>query len=254
MDVAPKVDLLGVTFHSLTEDRALEIIYAWRDETPRRTHTIITVNVSILVMMRDDPALRNAVERADLVVVDGQPLVWTSKLFETPVPERVSGVDLMKRLLETGGERGLRIFLLGTTQERLDKLVSVIEEKYPKVTIAGARNGYFKEPDYPDVVRMIRDARADVLLMGMPVPFKEVWSERFRDELDTPVVLGVGGAFDVIAGFVKRAPVPLQKAGLEWAWRMAMEPRKLLRRYMSTNSRFVALVARETVKHKVARR
>jgi N-acetylglucosaminyldiphosphoundecaprenol N-acetyl-beta-D-mannosaminyltransferase len=239
------VNILGVDFASLTEDDALAEFYRWIDAKPRKTHTVVTVNVAILVMMRDDEKLRESVEKADLVVVDGQPLVWTSRMFKTPVPERVSGVDLMNKLLETGGERGLRLYLLGTTQERLEKLASVIREKHPGIVIAGMRNGYFKEPDWPDVVRGIREANADVLLVGMPAPFKEIWCERFRDELATPVVMGVGGAFDVIAGFVQRAPKPLQKVGLEWAWRMAMEPRKLFMRYLTTNSRFIGLVAKE---------
>lgn len=244
----PIVDILGARFHSLTEEDALAQFYRWVDEAkagPRKTHICITVNVAILIMMRDDPKLRAAVENADLVVVDGQPLVWTSRAFKTPVPERVSGVDLMQGLLESGGDRGLRLYLLGTTQERLDKLAAVIREKYPKVVIAGMRNGYFKEPDWPDVVKGIREAEADVLLVGMPAPFKEIWCERFRDELATPVIMGVGGAFDVLAGYVQRAPKPLQKVGLEWAWRMAMEPRKLFMRYLTTNSRFLGLVAKE---------
>lgn len=245
----PVVDILGVDFHSLTERDALAQFYRWIDDAKepggRKTHTCITVNVAILVMMRDDPKLTEAVEKADLVVVDGQPLVWTSRMLKTPVPERVSGVDLMQLLLESGGARGLRVYLLGTTQERLDKLAKVIGERYPGVVIAGQRNGYFKEPDWPGVVEGIREAKADVLLVGMPAPFKEIWCERFRSELETPVVLGVGGAFDVLAGYVQRAPKPLQKVGLEWAWRMAMEPRKLFMRYLTTNSRFIGLVAKE---------
>ena len=228
-------------------------MFAWKDAPTRETHHIITVNVAILMMAKDDPKLTNAIEKADLVVVDGKPLVWTSRWLDAGVPEKVSGVDLMKRLLEVGNERGLSVFLLGTTQERLDALERVIRERYPKVEIKGTRNGYFKPKDYPEVTQEIREAKADLLLVGMPAPFKEIWCEEHRAALATPAILGVGGAFDVMAGFVPRAPVVMQEAGLEWAWRLAMEPKKLWRRYLSTNSSFLALLGKTLLKRRLDR-
>lgn len=250
------IDIMGCRFDAITEDETMELVYRWRSEPERKTHTIITVNVAILMMMRDDPKLADAIEKADLVVVDGTPLVWTAKWLTTPVPEKVSGVDLMQKLLEAPvrDDRPLRLFLLGTTQERLDRLCEVIRERHPHVVIAGTRNGYFKEPDWPDVAKMIRDANADVLLVGMPCPFKEIWCERHREELATPAVIGVGGAFDVIGGFVQRAPVVMQKAGMEWFWRMMMEPKKLFKRYMVTNTQFMALLAKTLVNARVLKR
>jgi N-acetylglucosaminyldiphosphoundecaprenol N-acetyl-beta-D-mannosaminyltransferase len=250
------VDIMGCRFDAITEAETRDLIFEWRDAPERKTHTIITVNVAILMMMRDDPKLSEAVEKADLVVVDGTPLVWTAKWLAKPVPEKVSGVDLMQQLLEVGEKDGkpLRVFLLGTTQERLDKLCDVIRDRYPKVVIAGARNGYFKEPDWPDVTKLIRESNADVLFVGMPCPFKEIWCERHREELATPAVIGVGGAFDVLGGFVQRAPVVMQKAGMEWFWRMMMEPRKLFKRYLVTNSQFMALLAKALVTGRVLKR
>lgn len=249
-----RVDIMGCPFDVVTEHDALGQIFAWCDEPVRTSHTIITVNVAILMLMRDDPKLAHAIENADLVVVDGKPLVWTSRWLHRPVPERVSGVDLMKRLLERGGDRDLGIFLLGTTQERLDGLTSVIRARYPKVRICGSRNGYFKPADYPEVVAQIRNAKADVLLVGMPAPFKELWCEEHREQLCTPAILGVGGAFDVLGGYVARAPVAVQEAGFEWAWRLAMEPGKLWKRYLISNSRFLALLGRELAEHRILRR
>ncbi len=239
-----RIDLLGCPFDSITEDETVDLVFRWKDARERKSHHIITVNVAILMMARDDTRLANAIENADLVVVDGKPLVWTSRWLGAPVPEKVSGVDLMRRLLEVGNERGLSVFLLGTTQERLDVLERVIRAKYPNVVIAGTRNGYFKAPDHPAVTRQIREAKADLLLVGMPAPFKEIWCEEHRDALATPAILGVGGAFDVLAGFVPRAPRLMQEAGLEWAWRLAMEPKKLWKRYLVTNSSFIALLGK----------
>ncbi len=257
-----RIDLLGCPFDPISEDATVSLVFDWITEgraalaegTPRKAHHIITVNVAILMMAREDAKLRSAIDRADLVVVDGKPLVWTSKWLGAPVPEKVSGVDLMRRLLEEGDRRGLSIFLLGTTEERLRALESVVRAKYPNVVIAGTRNGYFKAPDYPAITAMIRESKADLLLVGMPAPFKEIWCEEHRAELETPVMLGVGGAFDVMAGFVPRAPRVMQEAGLEWAWRLAMEPRKLFRRYAVTNSAFLALLGKTLAADRLSKR
>src|SRR6185295_3559250 len=245
--------LLGCPFDAITENETVDLVFDWIREKPRKSRHIITVNVAILMMAKDDPKLAHAIQNAELVVVDGKPLVWSARWLRTPLPEKVSGVDLMKRLLEEGNQRGLSVFLLGTTQERLDVLERVLRAKYPKVTIAGTRNGFFKEPDWPDVTKKIRDAKADLLLVGMPAPFKEVWCEAQREALATPVMLGVGGAFDVMAGFVPRAPRLMQEAGLEWAWRLAMEPKKLWKRYLLTNSAFLALLGKTLVERRLAR-
>ena len=249
-----RIDLLGCPFDPITEKDTVELVYSWIDDPERRSHHLITVNVAILMMAKEDPKLANAIEKADLVVVDGKPLVWTSKWLAQPVPEKVSGVDLMRHLLEAGDTRGLRIFLLGTTQERLDVLERVIRVRYPNVTIAGTRNGYFKAPDYPAVTQMIRESKADLLLVGMPAPFKEIWCEEQREALATPVILGVGGAFDVMAGFVPRAPRLMQEAGMEWAWRLMMEPKKLWKRYLVTNSAFLALLGKTIAEQQILRR
>jgi N-acetylglucosaminyldiphosphoundecaprenol N-acetyl-beta-D-mannosaminyltransferase len=249
-----RIDILGCPFDSITERETVDLVFEWKNAPERKSHHIITVNVAILMMARDDAKLANAIEKADLVVVDGKPLVWTSKWLGAPVPEKVSGVDLMRSLLEAGNERGLSVFLLGTTQERLDILERVIRTRYPNVVIAGTRNGYFKAPEYPEVTRQIRESKADLLLVGMPAPFKEIWCEEHRDALAVPAILGVGGAFDVMAGFVPRAPLVLQEAGLEWAWRLAMEPKKLWKRYLVTNSAFLALLGKTLATRRFLRR
>jgi N-acetylglucosaminyldiphosphoundecaprenol N-acetyl-beta-D-mannosaminyltransferase len=245
------VDLLGCRFNAVTQQDAVDQIFRWCDEPDRQTHTVITVNVAILMMMRSNPRLAQAIEQADLVVTDGMPLVWASGWLGSPVPRRrpgTTGTDLMLSLLEGGEKRKLRVYLLGTTEERLTGLKKAIALRYPGVTVAGARNGYFSAEQYPEVTAGIRESKADLLLVGMPAPFKEIWCEEHRDALCTPAILGVGGAFDVVAGFVPRAPVAFQNAGLEWAWRLMMEPRKLWKRYLVTNTQFLSLLARALFK------
>lgn len=234
--------LLGCRFDRVTTRDAIDRTFAWITAPQRACHIIVTVNASILVMSRDTPALAQAIELADLVVADGAPLVWVSGILSDPLPERVTGVDLMEQLLTEGNRRGLRVFFLGATQERLEALVEVVGECYPGVVVAGARNGYWDDGDDADIVAQINASRVDLLLLGMPAPRKEIWCERYRSRLDVPAVLGVGGAFDVLAGFIPRAPTALQKAGFEWAWRLWLEPRRLWRRYLVTNSQFIGLV------------
>ena len=241
-----RIHILGCHFDVVTEAEAVDRILGWSNEPERRTHTVITVNVAILMMMRSNHKLTKAVANADLVVADGTPLVWASRWLNRRLPERVSGVDLMLRLLEKAPQNS-RVYLLGTTQERLESLVRTIKDRYPGVLVVGARNGYFGPSEYPEVARHIRNSRSDLLLVGMPAPFKETWCEEQRSALQVPAVLGVGGAFDVIAGFVRRAPKIMQRAGLEWLWRLAMEPRKLWKRYLVTNLQFIALLATELI-------
>jgi N-acetylglucosaminyldiphosphoundecaprenol N-acetyl-beta-D-mannosaminyltransferase len=245
---APRRDLLGCGFDALTAAETMKQVDAWRNDPDRKTHTIITVNVAILMMMRSDADLAAAIRKADIVVADGAPIVWASRWLRARLPERITGVDLTQDLLKSAAKPRLRIFLLGATEQRLRKLVNMINENYEGVDIVGFRNGYFDRSESPEIVRHIREAKPDVLLVGMPAPFKEVWCEEHRAALQVPTILGVGGAFDVMAGFVPRAPKLLQHVGLEWLWRLAMEPRKLWKRYLTTNSQFMSALAGELAK------
>src|SRR5215204_1468905 len=141
--VSRRVRILGCGFDPITELEAVKTILGWCDTQPRETHTIVTVNVAILMMMRSHQQLRDAVAQANLVVADGTPLIWASKWLSAKLPERVTGVDLMERLLREGARCNLRVFLLGTTQERLAVLTAVIRERFTGIQVVGSRNGYF---------------------------------------------------------------------------------------------------------------
>jgi N-acetylglucosaminyldiphosphoundecaprenol N-acetyl-beta-D-mannosaminyltransferase len=214
---------------------------------PRAPHTVITANAAILCMMRRDPELRNACRRGDLIVPDGMSVVWTSRLAGIPFPERVAGVDVMSRLLEVASERGLSVYFLGARPEVVSALVRRCSRDYPGLEVAGSRDGYFGSCEEEGVIEHIRQTAPHMLFVGMPSPFKETWCERHRQTLNVPVIMGVGGAFDVLAGYVRRAPRVLQAIGLEWSWRLAMEPRKMWRRYLVTNLEYSWLAAGEVL-------
>lgn len=245
-----RVTVMECPFDSVTFDQAVERIVDWcRQGGDART--VVTMNAALLVAMRSDAALAAACRAGDLIVPDGVPVVWASSLMRRPLTARVAGVDLMQALLRRGGQERLRVYFLGAKEEVVTKLVAQCQDAYPGLTVAGYRNGYFREADHDAVIEDIRKSSADMLFIGMPSPFKEVFAERNRDRFNVPVILGVGGSFDVLAGFIKRAPPSWQRAGLEWSWRLLMEPRKLWRRYLVTNTLFLTRVAHDTVKNRL---
>jgi N-acetylglucosaminyldiphosphoundecaprenol N-acetyl-beta-D-mannosaminyltransferase len=236
--------ILDCPVDPLTMEEALDwCVEACR--TGRRARILLTANASHLVAMRDDPALREAAGAADLVTADGMSLVWAGRLLGCPVPERVAGIDLMENLLRVAPQHGLRVFLLGAKAAVLERMVERCRREHPGLELAGWRDGYFPPSEHEAVVRQIAESGADILFVAMPSPFKDVWCERHRDRFGVKLIMGVGGAFDVLAGAVPRAPRWMQAAGLEWAWRLMLEPRRLWRRYLVGNGRFLWLVLRD---------
>lgn len=205
----------------------------------------VAVNVAKIVALRDDERLRTIVERCDLVSVDGQPVVWASRLLGDPLPERVAGIDLMFRLLELSEQRGYRVFVLGARQEVLETAVARLAERYPRLVVAGVHHGYFADDESAEICELVRAAEPDILLVAMTSPRKEYWLAEHTEALGVPFSMGVGGSIDVVAGVTKRAPRWMQRAGLEWFYRFAQEPLRLGPRYLRTNARFAALLARE---------
>jgi N-acetylglucosaminyldiphosphoundecaprenol N-acetyl-beta-D-mannosaminyltransferase len=241
-----KAHLLGVSIDPLTMDKAVESCVDLC-HAPRASHMVMTVNASHLCMARSDPALKQACEAADLTVADGMSVVWALRASGQAVPERVAGVDLMSNLLSAAEANQLSVFFLGARPEVVKTLVEKCRHTHPSLNVAGFRDGYFGPEQHEAIVEQIRNSGAHMLFVGMPSPFKETWCEKHRERLNIPIILGVGGSFDVLAGYIKRAPRWAQTMGLEWAWRLMMEPRKLWKRYMTTNSQFIWLAGREVL-------
>jgi N-acetylglucosaminyldiphosphoundecaprenol N-acetyl-beta-D-mannosaminyltransferase len=204
-------------------------------------------------MMRRDPELMASCKAGDLIVADGMSVVWALRAAGTPVPERVPGIDLMSQLLAAGGREQLRVYFLGARPEVVARLAEDCARTYPGLVVAGYRDGYFSAADHEAIIADIKARAPHMLFVGMPSPFKETWCQRHRARLDVPVIVGVGGSFDVLAGFVRRAPRLVQSIGFEWAWRLLMEPRKLWKRYLTTNSEFIWRAGREIVQRRLGR-
>jgi N-acetylglucosaminyldiphosphoundecaprenol N-acetyl-beta-D-mannosaminyltransferase len=215
----------------------------------RQNCHIVLVNAAKIVKAKFDRELAYIIRTADLVGADGVPVVWASRLLGEPLPGRVNGTDLMERLIELAAQRGYRLYLLGARKEIIDHAVSLLLAKHTNLQIAGYRHGYFlNEAEELAVVKEIAESRADILLIGMGTPMKEKWVRRYIDQLDVPIIHGVGGSFDILGGFTKRAPLWMQRAGLEWFYRLCQEPRRMWKRYLITNSLYIFLVFQELFK------
>jgi len=239
-----RIELLGSPFDRVGMQASVDQCIAWCNG-PRVAHTVVTLNAALLCMMRRDEELRAACRGGDLIVADGVPVVATSRLAGVPLPERVAGVDLTARLLTEGAARGLSVYFLGARPEVVRSLADYCARNHPGLKVAGWRDGYFSVADHASIVAEIAALEPHMLFVGMPSPFKETWCQRHRDALGVPVIMGVGGTFDVLTGYVRRAPRALQVVGMEWSWRLAMEPRKMWKRYLHTNTEFLGLAACE---------
>jgi N-acetylglucosaminyldiphosphoundecaprenol N-acetyl-beta-D-mannosaminyltransferase len=233
------VNILGVDVCKMRMDEVLDLCD--RHISQKRPLLLGVVNVAKVVNCRHDAELRRSVEEADVVVADGQPLVWLSRLMGDPLPERVAGIDIMLRLLQRGAERGYGVYFLGARDEVVRQVVETVQRQFPGVRIAGYRDGYFRPDEDQAVAQAIRDSGADILFVAMSSPRKENFLRQRRDYMQVPVCHGVGGSFDVVAGTTKRAPAWMQRVGLEWFYRVIQEPRRMWKRYLVTNTIFVFL-------------
>jgi N-acetylglucosaminyldiphosphoundecaprenol N-acetyl-beta-D-mannosaminyltransferase len=250
MSRADRIELMQCAFDPVGVEAALERCLGWC-LGPRASHTLVTMNASLICMMRRDTSLRHACLRGDLIVADGVPLVWASRLAGCPLPERVAGVDLMTALLGMGSEHRLGAYFLGAKPEVVSEMTRRVAGAHPGLRVLGARDGYFGPAESSSIVTEVRGLAPHMLFVGMPSPFKEIWCEENRDALQVPLIMGVGGSFDVLAGHVRRAPRAMQKLGLEWSWRLAMEPRKMWKRYLLSNTEFMWLATREILARRV---
>jgi len=233
------VNLLGIDIFAL---RMEEVLHLCEEHIAKRLPLLLgVVNVAKAINCRKDKQLRKNLADANVVLADGSGIVWLSKLMGKPLPERVAGIDIMYKLFEKADEKHYRVYLLGATDQVIDRTVDVVKENYRGLQVAGYRNGYFGEAEEQKIAQDIRDSVADILLVGMPSPKKENFLSRWRGHMNVPVCHGVGGSFDIVAGVTKRAPQWIQDCGMEWFYRLIQEPRRMWKRYLVTNSIFLVL-------------
>jgi N-acetylglucosaminyldiphosphoundecaprenol N-acetyl-beta-D-mannosaminyltransferase len=231
--MAARVQLAGIPLDPLD----LPAATATLDRFVRsgRPHQVVTVNLDFLAIARRDPAFRQVLGRAALALADGQPLVWTARRYGTPVPARVAGVDLLDAACALAARRGYRPFLLGAGPGVAARAAAVLEARHPGLRVAGVYSPPYGELGAAEEGRMVaavRAARPDLLFVALGAPRQDVWIGRQLGALGVPVCMGVGGALDLVAGRVPRAPGWMQRVGLEWGFRLVQEPGRLWKRYL----------------------
>jgi N-acetylglucosaminyldiphosphoundecaprenol N-acetyl-beta-D-mannosaminyltransferase len=219
-----------------------ELLDICEEHIKNRKSTLLgTINAAKLVNCRRDAELNESLKEADIVLADGLPVVWLTKLIGNPLPERVAGIDIMYQLLERSSEKHYRVFFLGGEKSVVQNVVHIAEKKYPGLIIAGYRDGYFKESESANVAEEIRRSSADIIFVAMSSPKKENFLRKWRNFINVPICHGVGGSFDVLAGVTRRAPLWMQKCGMEWFYRLVQEPKRMWKRYLVTNTVFIKL-------------
>ena len=242
-----RIHILNTVIDNLSMDETLEIIDK-RIVSQQSLHHVV-VNAGKIVAMQRDVELMQAVNEADLINADGQAVVWASKFLEKPLKERVAGIDLMTNLVELAHTRGYKIFFLGAKEKVVKKVVQTYRLQYSNNIIAGYRNGYFSTEDEKNIAQQIADSVAQILFVAISSPTKENFLYNYRKTLaKVSFVMGVGGSFDVVSGLVKRAPLWMQNTGLEWLYRLIQEPKRMWKRYLVGNTKFILLVIKEWLK------
>ncbi len=241
----------GVLVDRVTVAETLRLASAWMSPAAgarTRARLIVTINVQFLQAARTDARFRRVLAEADLSVADGVPIVWASRLLDAPLPERVNGTNLMVQLCELAAAEGRSVYLMGGRPGAAEGAARELVRRFPALRIAGTDCPPFgfdgNREQKKAAAEKIAAARPDVVFVAMGAPKQEFW---IAEHMHLPVglMMGVGGSFEMVAGFVKRAPVFWQNAGLEWLWRLGMEPGRLWKRYLIGNSEFVWQVGRQ---------
>jgi N-acetylglucosaminyldiphosphoundecaprenol N-acetyl-beta-D-mannosaminyltransferase len=236
-----RIDFLGIPLDTLTMEETVEHIDRTIRDGGRINHVVI--NAGKVVAMQDNRELFESVVTCDLINADGQSIVWAARMLGKKIPERVAGIDLMEHLVELAARKGYGCFFFGAREEVVTKVVEIYTARYGAPVVAGYRNGYFDPGEEASIARMIGDSGAQLLFVAMPSPKKENFMYTYRDVMkNVNFNMGVGGSFDVIAGYTQRAPLWMQRTGLEWFYRVLQEPGRMWKRYLVGNTRFILLV------------
>ena len=239
-----RIKFLNIPIDAITMKDTINLVEKTIVAKKQIHHTV--VNASKIILMQKDAELEKSVIEADIINADGQGVVWAANLLGLNLPERVSGIDLMESLVEMSYYKRYKCYFLGARENIVQKLVDIYKEKYSEDIIAGFRNGYFNEQEECDIARKISESGANILFVAITSPKKEIFLNKYKDQLkNVNFIMGVGGSFDVISGKIKRAPIFMQRIGLEWFYRFLQEPRRLWKRYLLGNIKFIWLVIKE---------
>lgn len=254
MERPARIDVAGTPVSATTYAELLDHL----EQRPAdRAMTVAVCTVHSVMTARRDPKLAEAIGEADIATPDGVPLTWAMRLTARPGQPRVYGPHLMRLAFAQSDERGWSHYLYGTTEETLQLLQANLAARFPAAKVAGSTAPPFrpqKTEEEDEVVADILASGADLVWVGLGMPKQELWMHRLRDRLPGVALLGVGAAFDFHAGTVPQAPAWMQRAGLEWLFRLYQEPRRLWRRYVWNNPAYLVLLVRQVLRYRLDRR
>ena len=238
-----RVTILNTVIDVLNVQETIDLVEQYvKTKTPLH---LMGVNADKINEVNSNELMKQIVNSCGIINADGASVILASKYLKKPLPERVAGVDLMQSLVALSEEKGYSVYLLGAKQAVVEKTAEVLQEKHPKLNLVGIHNGYFKEPDWPSISAEIKEKNPDFVFVGITSPLKEYLIEYLQDHGHNSVFMGVGGSFDVISGVIPRAPLWMQKANLEWLFRVIQEPKRLFKRYFVGNLIFIKAVYKE---------
>ncbi|WP_270565922.1 WecB/TagA/CpsF family glycosyltransferase [Clostridium beijerinckii] len=202
----------------------------------RKPSYVVTPNVDHIVKLEKDEEFKEVYKNADLILTDGMPLIWISKMKSTPIKEKVSGSDLFPKVCELAAKKGHKIFLLGAAEGVAAKAAENLKKKYTGLNIVGTYSPSYgfekKEDEIEKIIKIINEVKPDILAVGLGAPKQEKFLYKYREKLKVPVSLAIGASIDFEAGNIERAPVFMQKCGLEWFYRLCKEPKRMFKRYL----------------------
>ena len=246
------VRMFGISVASITLSEASEVFSEMARK--KETRVIFTANAEHIALLTSNREFQKAYNEADFVLADGMPLVWFSRFIGERLPERVTGSDLLPELCRMAEKKSLKVFFLGGTEDVTPKAIENLLKRFPRLNVAGSATPLIdiegNEKTHSDLLNTINQSDADIIFIGFGAPKQEIWIARNRNLLKTGIVLTVGGTYDFLAGKTVRAPLWMQKTGLEWLWRLLHEPKRLWRRYLIGNARFSQLALKEWKKRR----
>lgn len=241
--------MLGVNIDPLTMNETVDRVEEFI--VNKRPLHLMGVNADKINQCHSNKEIKKIVNESAIINADGASVVLAGRFLGYSIPERVAGIDLMQELLQLSNIKGYSVYFLGAKEEVLQSMLQNFEICYPQLKVVGSRNGYFSIDDEECIQEEIRIAKPDIIFVGITSPKKEYLIQRFIDNGVNAIFMGVGGSFDVLSGHIKRAPLWMQKAHLEWLFRVANEPRRLFKRYFVGNIKFIKSVLNEKRKRRM---